>query len=160
MAWYDDLTYAQSEDGSSPKALPTSCCNGPSCNSVEPDYIQREPFIDTTTAKVTEVDREWVACRTLALKQWRTETSDRLWRELGVTEAMPESLIMPDCCLASLATSGRTLKLEDLAEFLEPWHGVDKHANEIFHCLEMNCPSVDSDTVLQLPSKANRKTAL
>ena len=56
LAWYNDLTYTQSEDGSSPKILPTSCCNGPSCNSVELGYFQQKPFIDTTTAKVTKVD--------------------------------------------------------------------------------------------------------
>ena len=54
---------------------------------------------------------------------------------------------MPDCCLAALATSGGTLKFKDLAEFLEPWYRVDEYANEIFHCLEMNQPSIDSDTV-------------
>lgn len=91
LAWYEDLTYAQSDDSSSPTALPIPCCNGPSCNSTEPSYTQREPFVDTTTKKATEADREWRACRTLALKQWRTETSTRLWNAAGVIKAMPES---------------------------------------------------------------------
>ncbi len=49
-----------------------------------------------------------------------------------VIESMPESLIIPDCYLASLVKSGEILKLKDLPEFLEPWHGVDKHAKKIF----------------------------
>lgn len=75
---------------------------------------------------------------------------------------MPESLIIFHYCLASLAKAEGTLKLKDLAEFLEPWHGVDKHANEIFQCLEMNQPPLDTDPkpLLQPPSKAERKNAL
>ena len=56
LAWYNDLTYAQSEDISPPKELPVLCCHGPSCNSIEPDYIQRESFINITTPTTTEVD--------------------------------------------------------------------------------------------------------
>ncbi len=77
LAWYDNLIYAQSEN-SAPKALPIACCNGPSCKSMEPEYTQREEFIDTATPKITEVDREWIAYRTLGLKKWRTETSVRM----------------------------------------------------------------------------------
>lgn len=84
LAWYEDLTYAQSDDLSSPTALPIPCCNGLSCNLIEPSYTPRELFVDTTTKKATEADREWMACRTLALKQWRTETSTRLWNAAGV----------------------------------------------------------------------------
>lgn len=73
LTWYDDLTSAQSKDSLS-KSLPTSCCNRQSCNSVEPDYLQQASFIDKTTVKVTEVDRKWMAYRTLALKQLRLKT--------------------------------------------------------------------------------------
>lgn len=75
---------------------------------------------------------------------------------------MLKSLIMPDCCLVSLAKSGGTLKLEDLLEFLEPWHGINKHANKIFQCLEMNRPPLDTDAklLLQPPYKAKWKNAI
>lgn len=56
LAWYNDLTYVQSKDVSYTKELSVPYCNGPSCNSTEPDYIQREPFINTTTPTTTEVD--------------------------------------------------------------------------------------------------------
>ena len=69
---------------------------------------------------------------------------------------------MPDCCLASLAKVRETLKLKDLVEFFEPWHAVDKHANDIFQCLEINRPPLDTDIepLFQLPSLAERKNAL
>lgn len=40
LAWYDDMTYAQSENSSSIKVLPVTCCNGPNCNFIEPYYTQ------------------------------------------------------------------------------------------------------------------------
>ena len=75
---------------------------------------------------------------------------------------MSESLIMPDSYLAALANSGVTLKLKDQPEFLEPWHGVDKHANEIFQCLEINRPTLNTNAklLLQALSKAKRKNML
>lgn len=45
---------------------------------------------------------------------------------------MPESLIMPDYCLVALAKSERLLNLIELIEFLEPWHDISKHTQEIF----------------------------
>lgn len=74
--------------------------------------------------------------------------------------AIPNSVIMPDCCLALLAKFGGTLKLEDLIEFLEPWHGVNKYTNKIFRCLETNCFLVDPNAKLQLLSKADCKTVV
>ena len=69
LAWYDNLTYIQSNDSSTPLvALPTTCCNGPSCSSTKSLYTQQELFIDTTTIKITKADQEWIACWTLALK--------------------------------------------------------------------------------------------
>lgn len=59
LAWYNDMTYTQSEDT---KELPVPCCNGPSCNSIEPDFIQQESFIDTTNPPIIETDQEWMAC--------------------------------------------------------------------------------------------------
>ncbi len=85
-----------------------------------------------------------------------------IMEEEGVTKLMPKSLIMSDCCLASLAKSGGIFKFEDLLEFLDPWHSIDKHANKIFKCLEMNRPPLDIDAkpLLQSPSKAERKNVL
>lgn len=79
LAWYDNLTYAQGDDSSTPAvALLIPCYNSPNCSSTEPLYILRESFIDTTITKTTEADRKWMVCRTLALKEWRTKTSTRL----------------------------------------------------------------------------------
>ena len=76
LPWYDDLTYAQSNDSSIlAVALPTPCCNGPSCSSTELSYTQRECFIDRTTTKITKANGEWIAYRTLALKKWKTKIS-------------------------------------------------------------------------------------
>lgn len=50
-----------------------------------------------TVTKYTEPDREWIACRIAGLKQWRKETSRRLWlqEELDAdTENMPDSLVI------------------------------------------------------------------
>ena len=104
-----------------------------------------------------------MACRTFALKQWRTETSTQLWNTAGVTRAMPESLVLPDCCLVALAKSEGLLNLTELIKFLEPWHGVSKHAQEIFHCLEKNRPPLDSNAEppeANLLSKAKQKLAV
>ena len=166
LAWYDNMMYAQSEDFSPAKALQIPCCNNLSCNSTEPYYTQREPFVNTAIAKATEADREWIACWTLALKQWRTKTSIRLWNAAGVKKAMPESLVILDCCLIALAKSGRLLNFTKLIKFFEPWHGISKHAEEILHCLEKNRPSLNSDvnpnvdSATHLPSKAERKATL
>ena len=81
----------------------------------------------------------------LALKQWRIKTSTQLLNTVRVTRAMLESLVLPDCFLVALAKSDRLSNVTELIKFLEPWHGVSKHAQEIFHCLEKNCPPLDSN---------------
>ena len=159
LAWYDNLTYAQSNDSFAPAAaaLLIACCNGLSYRSTEPSYIQRKPFIDMTTTKTTEADREWMACRTLALKQWRTEVCTRLWNGAGVKNTISESLVMLNCCLVALVKSEGLLNITELIEFLEPWHGVSKHTQEIFHYLEKNRPPPNPEApVPNLPSKAKR----
>lgn len=78
MACYDDRTYALQKGPKSNKALPIPCCNGPSCKSPELGVLQREPFIEQAiVTKYTEADREWMACRIVALEKWRKETSRR-----------------------------------------------------------------------------------
>lgn len=102
-----------------------------------------------------------MACRTLALKQWRTEASTRLWNAAGVKNTMLESLVMPNCCLVALVKSEGLLNITELIEFLELWHGVSKHAQETFHCLEKNRPPPNPEAPIpNLPSKAERKAAL
>lgn len=79
LAWYNDMIYAATEDiYISAKALPTACCNGPAYQNEEPEFMRREPFIETLSVKYTEFDCEWIAFRTIALKKWRKETSIRL----------------------------------------------------------------------------------
>lgn len=51
------------------KALLEFYCNGPSCKNQEPDYILREPFINTTPPKHTKVERDWMACQTAELQR-------------------------------------------------------------------------------------------
>lgn len=68
-----------------------------------------------------------MACRTLALKQWRIEAFTRLWNAADVKNTMPESLIMPDCYFVTLVKSEKLLNIMELIEFLEPWHGIFKH---------------------------------
>ena len=59
QAWYDDMTYARNNaHPKAKKALLQPCCNRPSYRSQEPDFMAREPFIDTSTPKYTESDRE------------------------------------------------------------------------------------------------------
>lgn len=146
MAWYDDITYALDTESGLGKALPTSCCNAPSCQSIEPEFLQREPFIDSSPTKYTETDREWFAYRTVALKKWRLETSQQLWVNKGVERNMPPGLIMSDDCLAALAKSGGTLVDSDsLIKFLEPWYGLDKHCTEILACLDSTTSSTSVD---------------
>ena len=163
LAWYDDMTYAQNDAHlKAEKALPQPCCNGPSCRSQEPDFMIREPFIDTSTPKYTESNREWIAYRTLALKTWRKETSDRLWNAAGVKRLMSESLFMPDACLIALAKSGEILDLGQLIEFLKPWYGVTKYADDILLCLQKNSAPASGLDLLpsEIPSKAQRKAML
>lgn len=163
LAWYDDMTYAHNNDDSgaiATKALPQLCCNGSSCQSQEPDFMKRDFFIDTSTPKYTETDREWIACRSSALKVWRKETSDRLWSAAGVTRSMSDTLLMPDAYLAALAKlGGGLLNCAQLIDFLKPWYGVAKHADEILLCLQKNSPSTP-DVLFDVSSKAKRKATL
>lgn len=55
LAWYNDLTYAQNEDGSI-LTFPTFCCNGPSCQSKEPDFLDREAFINVSIVTYNETN--------------------------------------------------------------------------------------------------------
>lgn len=163
LAWYDDLTYADQEqiDGSiTKKALPTACCNGPSCKSVEPEFLHREPFIQSKVIKHTESDREWMACRTAALKKWRKATADRVWLEQGVDsdEELPDTLIMDDNCLIALAKNGEVLQDKtSLIQFLKPWYGMERYTDELLACIQQNS---SCSATPDLPSKSERKAIL
>lgn len=162
LAWYDDSTYLVSQADGQTKSFPRFCCNGPVCQSEEPAILQgREDFIDVTKKTFTEVDREWIAFRTAALKNWRKEASNRFWIAKGLAaDAMPPSLILSDTCLSALAKSGGDLLADIflLKEFLKPWHGADRHLDEIFECLQQSSPSKESS--VSLPSRAERKMIL
>lgn len=68
---------------------------------------------------------------------------------------------MSDCYLIALIKSEGLLNITELIEFLEPWHGVSKYVQEIFHCLEKNrSPPNPEVSVSNLPSKIARKAAL
>ena len=76
---------------------------------------------------------------------------------------MLKSLVLPYCCLVALAKSEGLSNLTELIKFLEPWHSVSKHAQEIFHCLKKNCLPLDSNAEppkANFPSKAAQKLAL
>ena len=121
-----------------------------------------DSIIDTLTPKYTENDQEWITCRNSALKAWRKETSDRLWIAAGVTRSMSDSLLMPKAYSAALTKFGRSLNTRvQLVDFLKPWCGVAKHADNILFCLQKNIflpPGLDAS--LDLSSKAQRKATL
>lgn len=148
----------------SKKPLPTHCCNGPSCMSLEPDYLQRDAFIDNSPAKYAEGDREWIACRTTELKKWRKEASIRLWKEKGVVEEMPDNALMSDSCLLALAKDGGLLHdIPTLLQFLKPWsQRISTYADEILLCLQKNSPLLNAplDPTIVQPTKAERKATL
>lgn len=159
LAWYDDMTYAADETTGLAKALPIPCCNGPSCNSAEPEFLQREPFINTLPTKYTEADQEWIAYRTAALKNWRKETSERMWKEEGVNKPMPHSLIMSDNCLLALAKNADLfVDAESLIQFLVPWYGMKKHHVGILECLQ-SIRSGNNDAGSRLERKAALQSA-
>ena len=48
LTWYDDLTYADEVTSNGTiikKFLLETCCINLSCNNLEPEYLQRDPFI-------------------------------------------------------------------------------------------------------------------
>ena len=102
-----------------------------------------------------------MTCRALALKQWKTEASTRLWNAAGVKNITPKSLVMPNCCLVALVKSEGLLNITKLIEFLKPWHSISKHSQEILHCLEKNRPPPNPEALVpNLLSKAKQKAAL
>lgn len=76
---------------------------------------------------------------------------------------MPKSLVLSNCCLVPLVKSKGLLNLMELIKFLESWHNISKYIQEIFHCLEKNCPPLNFNTkfpVTYFLSKAKQKLAL
>lgn len=150
LAWYNDLTYTLNVDGS--KTLPELCCNGPSCNSKEHDFLERPPFINTTPAKFNEATREWIAYRTAELRKWRKATLKSFWLEQNVETEIPDTLLMSDACLVTLVKAANGLvdcvDGSKVKEFLQPWYGLDNYAEDLFLLLS------------QSPTKAARKEAL
>ena len=76
---------------------------------------------------------------------------------------MLKSLVIPDSCLATVAKSGGSLNLDELIEFLKPWHGVAKHVKDILLYLQKNSPPSNANPHLDhlnLPSKVKQKAIL
>lgn len=155
LDWYDDTSYAPSKDGYI-QPLPNPCCNGFSCKSPDPEYLNQVPFTDTTAVKYKESEREWIAVRTAELKKWRTAKSKAYWADQEV-ENMPDSLLMPDACLLALAKhSGLLLNEAQIDQFLQPWYGVNEYSNEILAaCIRQSSSHGDTP-----PTKTERKEAL
>lgn len=151
MAWYDDQIYVLSR-----QTLPNPCCNSLSCNSEPPDFLNRSSLIDDTPAKLSEIDREWVAYQTSELKTWRAEKSKAYWLKERVMTNIPDTLLMSDACLLALVKNGNELDDESkIRDFLQPWPGIDKFATDILACLQRSTPNGQT-----IPSKAERNAAL
>lgn len=76
---------------------------------------------------------------------------------------MSKNFVLPNCHLVALAKFERLSNLTELIKFLEFWHGVFKHVEEIFDCPEKNCPPLDSNAEppkTNLLSKAKQKLTL
>ena len=159
LAQYDDLTYAPNAEGLS-KALPTLCCNSSSCNSEEPPFLKRLPFIDTTAVKYTEADYKWIAYRTAELKKWKKAKFKAFWLEQKVEAEISDTLLMSNECLVGLAKAADSLidsiDGSKIKKFLKPWYGLDKYAEELFVCL---CQSSITGEGLG-PTRAARKDVL
>lgn len=154
------MTYAEQEDGLT-KPLPRLCCNGLSCLSPKPEFMQRERFISSFPAKFSEINQEWIAYRTLRLKKWRKKTAIKVWYVKGVVEDMPDNLIMPDDYLLALAKSGSFLDQDQLVNFLKPWYGISKHTAELLIVFQKNRPYLDTQTPpFELLLRSEKKSAL
>lgn len=73
LVWYNDLIYTSSNNVFPTKKLLMLYYNRPNCNSIKPDYSQREPFINRTTPIITKIYWKWMACQILILRIWRIE---------------------------------------------------------------------------------------
>lgn len=138
------------------KDLPTPCCNGLSYKSTEPKFLQKEPFIDISLTKYLEIHQEWIAYQTAALKNWKKETSKRLWKEERVDKPIVYSQIMLDKCQLILAKNLTDfVDLESLIKFLVSWYGIENHHLGILAYLLSTLPSSPNVT-----SKLERKAVL
>lgn len=73
-------------------------------------------------------------------------------------EELPDNLIMDDTCLTALAKNGELLQdLPTIIEFLKPWYGMARYAEEILVCIQKNSSFMD---LPDLPTKAERKSTL
>lgn len=78
LAWYNDMTYAINKITGFGIDLPTSCCNRFNYKNTEPEFLQRELFINIAPTKYSKSDREWITYQTATLKTWKKETSKYL----------------------------------------------------------------------------------
>ncbi|MCJ1471185.1 hypothetical protein MMC07_009833 [Pseudocyphellaria aurata] len=78
---------------------------------------------------------------------------------------MPDSILLPDCCLTALAKNGKDLlDTATLLEFLKSWNSVERYCDEILSCLQKNSSRVyfqaESDRSEGMPSDAERKAMM
>lgn len=98
----------------------------------------------------------------LALKQWKTKTSTQSWNTTKIIRAKAKNLFLSDCYFINLANSEESSNLIKLIKFLESWHVIFKHTQEIFYCLEKNYSLLNFNIELfkvNLLSKTKQKVA-
>ena len=76
LTWYDNITYTKNVNGSM-LALPTFYYNRHNYNSILPNFLSREAFIDVSLITYMEVDREWVACQMVKLQKWHKQVATK-----------------------------------------------------------------------------------
>lgn len=160
LACYDDLTYAVQKGSKSNKALPLLVVMALVATARSRNiYRENRSWSKLSLPSIPrEADREWIAYRIAGLKKWRKETSRRLWLQEGVYKYMPDSLVMSDDCLLALAKSRELLQDQaSRLDFLKPWYGMAKHAEEILVCIQKTRSHSEHP---ELPSKAEREAIL
>lgn len=61
-----------------------------------------------------------------------------MWLEQNIEsdKKLPDTLIMDDNCLITLAKNRKVLQdKSSLIQFLKPWYGMKKYANKFFTCI-------------------------
>lgn len=116
LAWYDDMIYVEQKNGLT-KPLPRLYYNNPNCLSPKPEFMQKKPFILSSSAKFSKINWEWIACQTLGFKKWCKETAIKIWHIKEMVEDILDNLIMHDDCLIALAKSEGFLDQDQLIDF-------------------------------------------
>lgn len=104
------------------------------------------------------MQREWIACKTAELKEWKKVKSKALWLADGVEQEMPDTLLMSYLCLLELVKRGEEFdEKSKLVTFLLQWPNLNEFLDEIFACL---CRSSFHGNSESLFTKVKRKEIL